>query len=143
MLKTVRLLKERNGERPGALLTLPKGMTDELVRDGIATDRLEAPPVAGPKLAAQSLPVYGPVVPQPAHDALKKDYEDLKKDALELDEEHRKLRTEFEALKAAHDALKKENAELNALVETEGKPGPVPKADPKPADGAKAKADKK
>lgn len=98
-MKTVKLIKDRGGDKAGGRITVPDATADDLIAKGVATaDAVEAPKAA-------PVPVVAPTVPQSEYDALKAKYDDLAKSAAELDAENKELADENKKLReqlAAH-----------------------------------------
>lgn len=121
-MSVVRLLKDH--PKYGRAGTVADRVPFLEARDLVAAGAAERPgeKAAEPKPA----PVAAPV-PDGAFAELKAAYDALRA-------EFAALRTELAALKADHEALKKENADLLALIETEGKVDgkPEPKKDEAP-----------
>lgn len=130
-MKTVKLLKERNGDPVGGKVTLPDDVANDLVATGVATADLG---VTTPKAAEPvTVPPVAPVVPKAEYDHLKNEFDSVQKGHAELQKAHDALTAvakEFEADNAALEADNKKladevkglKAELAKKVAVEKKP---------------------
>lgn len=91
-MKTVKLLKDRGGDKKGGRVTLPDEVADDLVKSGIAAPDAGDPPPAKAAPAA--------TVPKAEYDALRGAATELEAENAEYAAENKKLADELKALKA-------------------------------------------
>jgi hypothetical protein len=101
-MKTVRLLKDRGGDKKGGRITVPDDVAAELVKSGTATADL-----GGPAVESVAPAPVAPTVPKAEYDTLLAEHESLKAvskefeaEAVELEADNKKLAEEVKGLKA-------------------------------------------
>lgn len=113
-MKTVRLLKDRGGDKKGGRITVPDDVAADLVKSGTATADLGGPAAE----SAAPAPVV-PTVPKAEYDALLAEHEPLKAAAKELEAENAEYEAENKKLA---DEVKGLKAELAKKAAAEKKP---------------------
>lgn len=108
-MKTVKLLKDRGGDKKGGRITVPDDVAADLVKSGTATADLGGPAAE----SAAPAPVV-PTVPKAEHDELKAAHDALKAASAEIEAENAELEADNKKLADEVKGLKAELAKKAA-----------------------------